>query len=305
MFQTKHLVTICIVVLAAIATSWEIFSQNNNMHAINIQTNRTISNSDTRSNSNITSSHSSIVNPSLHLAFFVDYEKPQYRTNLEILIKNLHSGDYLLIEGDPSNMSGVLEQKKDVQSRVDSGVHVISVANYRKISDISTVPELPGGVDYIMYDYEAGKLYSPEFTKDENISISYFDKARESIHQYNIKTGSNAKLFVTPPYGQLRKSNWDWGAASLHMDVIDMQLQSFLKDPDFEKYATDVISQIKEKSPDKMVFIQVSINPLRGTLQDNINSITTLQAKNMNNVLVFYLPPQGEQLSEFFKLLNR
>lgn len=301
--QIKYLAIICIAVLAFIAVYWEVFLQNNNVSSINIQTNRTTSNSNP-SNSNMPYSNSSMTD-SVHLAFFVDYEKPQYRTNLEILTKNLRNGDYLLIVGLPSNMSGVLEQKKEVQSRVDSGVHVIAVASYRKISDITTMTGLPRGVDYIMYDYEAGKSFSPEFTKDENRSIDYFDKARESIHQYNIGTDSNAKLFVTPPYGELHKSNWDWGEASLHMDVIDMQLQSFLNDPNLEKYATSVISQIKEKSPGKLVFIQVSINPLRGTLQDNINAITTLKAKNINNFLVFYLPSQGEQLSEFFKLLNR
>lgn len=241
------------------------------------------------------------------LAFFLKFGNKYFEDNLAILAKNLKTGDYLLVDGSPSTASELLQRVQEIRSLVNPGVNVIAVANYKNISNLTnTVPTLPKGIDYIMYDYEGGSAFSPEFTKDENISISYFDEAKAAVERYNKNTGSEAKLFVTPPFGELQSANWDWGLAANHMDVIDIQLQAFLKDPNLQSYATEIMEQIKKNSPDKLVFVQCSLSPQRGTVQDNVNAIETLRkVREINAFLVFYQNGQGSELTQFFSLLDR
>jgi len=246
------------------------------------------------------------IKPNYSLAFFLKLDS-QYNTNLEIFAKNLKAGDYILIDGPSSRASEILNQAQEARSLVNTGVNVISVVGYKKINDlIETVPDLPKGIDYIMYDYEKGPGFSPEFTRDEKTSIGYFDKAKSAISQYNKNTGSDAKLFVTPPYGQLQNANWNWGLVASHMDVIDMQLQAYLKDPNLKNYTTNILEQIKKDTPDKLVFIQLSINPKKGALQDNLNALDSIKdVSGINAFLIYYLNYQGSDLKQFFSLLDR
>lgn len=241
------------------------------------------------------------------LAFFLQFGNPYYNDNLSILAKNLKAGDYLLVESTYLRTPELFQTVHDAKALVKPGVKVISVVNYKDIESLSTTaPLLPKGIDYIMYDYEPGASFSPEFTKNESVSISYFEQAKDSVEQYNKNTGSDAKLFLTPPFGQLRNADWNWGLLSKHVDVIDMQLQAFLKDPSLKTYATDIIEQIRKDSPDKLVFMQCSLSPQRGTVQDNVNAVETLrQIKGINGSLVFYQNVQGPELEQFFSLLDR
>src|SRR5437660_216177 len=50
------------------------------------------------------------------LAFFLQLESPQYKTNLEILAKNLKPGDYLLIVSSSTRVPDLLEQVQDARS---------------------------------------------------------------------------------------------------------------------------------------------------------------------------------------------
>ena len=287
--------TICLTVFLGIfiVLQWEV-------NAKNIQR---IENATTGQNSNI----GDIAPSNYSLAFFLKIGSSQYEANLEILTKNLKPGDYLLVYGPYTRASEILQGALEARSLVNPGVNVISVIDYTNITNLTvTVPTLPKGIDYIMYDYEKGTGFSPEFTVDEKASIDYFDKAKSAISQYNKNMSSDAKLFVTPPYGQLRKANWNWGVASDHMDVIDMQLEAYLKDPNLKKYTMDIIEQIKRDSPDKLVFVQLSINPKRGTLQDNLNAIDSLKdVVGVNVFLIYYLNYQSTDLKQFFSLLDR
>ena len=260
---------------------------------------------DVQNNTNVSGS-SSLKQP-YSLAFFLNIDNPYYETNLEIFIKNLKKGDYLLVSGPPERAKEIIQKTHEIQNLVNSGVNVFSVMNYKKISDIvATVPTLPKGVDYVMYDYEGGNGYSPEFTTDENQSIVYFDKAHSAVEMYNKNTGSHAKLFVTPPYGQLHKLDWNWDSVVTNMDVVDMQLQAFLKDPSLKNYTINIMQQIHKTSPDKLVFIQLSITPKRGTVLDNVSAIDNL--KNVSGIgafLIFYQNTQSSDLKQFFNIIQR
>ena len=241
------------------------------------------------------------------LAFFLKFGTPQYETNLKILAKNLRSGDYLLLYGSPASASDIVRQAQDMGPIFKAGVDVIPVVEYRNVKNLTeTVPTLPRGIGYVMYDYEGGRAFSPEFTKDEKKSIGYFDAAKQAVLQYDEITGSSARLFATPPYGELRKADWNWGLVSSHVDVIDMQLQGFLKDPALKNYSAAVIKQIRSASPGEVLFIQLSINPKRGTLQENVDALNSLSSvSGISAFLVYYLPSQSSDLEQFFGMLDR
>ncbi|HJU14686.1 MAG TPA: hypothetical protein VJ792_09555 [Candidatus Nitrosotalea sp.] len=215
-------------------------------------------------------------------------------------------GDYLLVYGTPKDAPDVVKKAQDVKDQ-GTGIKVYSAIGYRKIHDmVTSVSSLPKGIDFIIYDYEGGPGYSPEFSTDEAASILNFAKAKWLVEEYNNATGGNARLLVTPPYGQLRQAGWDWQSASANMGAIDIQLQAFLKDPQLVVNAKDIVEQIRRQGNDKIVFVQLSIIPTRGTILDNIQAINNLKGiRGIDAVLIFYKNTQGADLEKLFAMLRR
>lgn len=243
----------------------------------------------------------------IHLAFFLNTRSSYYDKNLEFLAKNLHKGDYLfIIVHSKLNMTHQLVLQ--AKSRCESGVNVNSVLLYSKLSDlISELSNIPPGVDWIVYDYENGNDFSPEFTTDETSSVKYFDKAWESVKQYNDKTKSHTKFMVTPPYGGLRSGNWNWGLAAKHMDGIDIQTQRLVKDMNtFQGNMIQISNQLQEKSPTTFSMIQFSLRPSVGTVQGTITGIYSAKDLGFDAFLIFYDQySQNTQLEDFFKILYK
>ena len=259
--------------------------------------------------SNATIPPPSATTSNYHLVFFLQStSSPSYYSeNLQLFTKYLKPDDILFITGSPrAHASKVLQQTQDAKALIGAGVKVYSLQFYFKITDlVGNVTKLPKGLDYIGYDYEKGNLYSPEFTTNETTSISYFDQAQTAVKQYNTATRSDAKFIVTPPYGELKNANWEWGQAAKHMDTINMQMQGLLHDPNYHDLVTTVVSQIRQGSPDTQLFVQVSISPARGTVQDNVNAIGILKTLPIDGILVFYQNTQTSDLQQLFTLLDR
>ena len=248
--------------------------------------------------------------PSYHLAFLLQStaSPSSYSANLGLFEKHLKPGDFLFISGNPnSTASTVLAQTQAARALVSPGVNVCSLELYFHVADLKgSATKLPKGFDYIGYDYEQGAQYSPEFTTNETASIGYFDMAQAAVKKYDSITQSNARFMVTPPYGELRGANWDWGLAAKHMDAISMQTQSFLNDSvSYGNMATSLAYEIRQGSPNTQLFMQISIDPSKGTLQDNVNAINTLKTLPLDGTLVYYNNLQTSDLQRLFTMLNR
>lgn len=221
---------------------------------------------------------------------------------LDLFAANLLEGDYLLVGGTTPQVPWVLQETEEAKRRVKPGVNVFSWVGYVAIQELeASVPNLPKEINWIVYDYEGGPGFSPEFTRDQATSISFFDRGRK------VANANGFKFMVTPPYGQLRNANWDWGEVAKHMDGIDIQFQAFLQNLDIlEQEVKKVVGQIAEKSPTTLTFVQLSVVPTRGTPQDNIDAIQRLEnEKQIAAFLIFYSPPQIELLTEFFAKFQR
>lgn len=248
-----------------------------------------------------------LTQPDTHLAFLLNARSPYYNDNLQLLAKNLRSGDYLFIimDSKPSLANQLAQQAKSLCS---DGVNVNTVLLYSKLQKIvDELPMQPKGMDWVIYDYENGPDFSPEFTINENSSLVYFDKAKEAVEKYNANTASDAKFMVTPPYGELEKGNWNWGVAEQHMDGIDIQTQRLVKDmPTFHDKISNMTDQIHVKSPDKFFMIQFSLRPSVGTINDTLNGINHVKDLNINAFLIFYDQySKNSQLEQFFSSFHR
>ncbi len=241
-----------------------------------------------------------------HLLFFISSSSPQYEDNLHVFAKHLKRGDYLLVGGNESSSYEIEQKVQKIKSMVNQGVNVDAIRIYNKIDDlVNKVPKLPRGFDYIGYDYEEGSGFSPEFTTNATRSAIYFDQARHAVSQYDMITGSNATLIIMPPFGQLGKSQWNWGLAAKHADIMSIQFQAFMKDHDFLNYVLDTISQVKQDSMSTKVMVELSLVPKRGTPQDNLNAIYLLSPLPIDAFFVFYHPPQTSDLEQFFDMISR
>ena len=242
---------------------------------------------------------------SFHLAFLLNTRSPYYNENLQLLGKNLRDGDYLFVIDSKETLPTNLVQQ--AKSMCSPGVHVNAVVLYsklQKILDESAI--LPGKIDWIIYDYENGTGFSPEFTTNETASLAYFDEAQDAVKKYNTITESSAKLMITPPYLELEKGNWDWGVAAKHADAIDVQTQRLVKDmPTFRNIISNISEQIHEKSPETFSMIQFSLRPSVGTIQDSVNGIKNVKDAKIDAFLIFYDQySQNSQLEQFFSSLD-
>lgn len=239
-----------------------------------------------------------------HLSFLVSSASPQYDNTLAVFAKYLKPGDSLLVEGYENSESAIKQKMQKIRSMVLPGVNVKPIRIYNSIGNLTNkVPDLAPGFSYIGYDYEQGTGFSPEFTTNVTKSVAYFDQARDAVFKYNLKTGGNASLILMPPFGQLGKSQWNWGLAGMHAGIISVQFQAFMKDDNFLNYVLDTIAQIKQESMSTKVMVQLSLVPTRGTPQDNLYAINMLHRLPINSFLVFYHPYQTSELEKFLSIV--
>ena len=163
-----------------------------------------------------------------HSAFGASSSNIVLRTSmkdLHIVIPKLKAGDLVLLMGDN------VYAKQKAQSMVPAGVKVQITYQYDSYTNLAAaLLSMPAGVGMVDYDYERGPL-CPEFTNNELTSIGYFDKAEAAVHAYNARTGGTAVLQVDTPMGELYYSHWDWHLASQHIDLMNVQMQSFTTKP--------------------------------------------------------------------------
>src|SRR5438445_9502664 len=244
-----------------------------------------------------------------NLMFLLSGHSPQYSQDIQLFSQFLQSGDYLLIHNSTSQVPATVQQTQVVTSMVRPGVNVEPTVMYDKIAALTKqVPNLTKGVTFVFYDYENGTKFSPEFTTNETKSIGYFDQAENAVQQYNAKTGGNAKLLVSPSYSELKNATWDWGLAAKHMDAIDLQFESYTKHPSLFVYAPQVFAQVRQESPNTLVFVELSLNPKISTPQRTANDIYTLDGKGVNSFLPWYNQTSSDQsliLQQFFRVLPR
>lgn len=274
------------------------------LEIMHMQTSKPVleSNSSSELNSSTIAAHP--VSTSVPLAFFLNISSGYFQDNLKVFAKNLKSGDYVIIRGDISDPRAVVEKVKQVKSMFAPGVNVNSCLFYYEIGNIvDTVPKLPTGIDYIVYDYEKGQNYSPEFTENESKSLEYFDQAQDAVLKYNKNTRSNAKLMITPPFGELRHANWNWGLVADHMDVMDMQLQAFVNDHTLMKgYVSSTFNEMSN-SKKHVIFVQVSMS--RNTIQENIDAINAVKDRRIGAFLIWYQATQTKDLEKFLDNIKR
>ncbi|MGE5599895.1 MAG: hypothetical protein ACM3UQ_00095 [Clostridiales bacterium] len=255
-------------------------------------------------NADLASSYYETHRPRIQLAFFLNIASSRYQDNLKVFARNLQNGDYLIMRGDPSSPLAVIQAAKQSKHMFAPGVHVMTCLFYYAIGDIvRSVPKLPPGIDFVVYDYEKGSNYSPDFTTNESVSLGYFDQAEAAVLQYGKNTGSNAQLMVTPPVGELLHAGWNWGLAADHMDAIDMQLQAFVKDHALMKnLVSSTASHISE--PKKhLVFVQLSLS--RWPVRENIDAINATRDSRIGAFLIWYQATQTADLEAFFDALKR
>lgn len=240
-----------------------------------------------------------------HLTFLVSSSSPQYADNLLIFEKYLKSGDCLLVEGNENSESAIKQKIQKIKSLVNPGVNVGAIRIYNDIDTlVNKVPNLPRGFRYIGYDYEQGTGFSPEFTINATRSMEYFDQARNAVHQYNLKTNESALLIIMPPFGQIGKSQWNWGLAAKHTDILSIQFQAFIKDRDFLNYVLDTTAQIKQESASAKMMVEVSLVSTRGTPHDNLQAISMLYRLPIDSFFVFYHPYQTSELAQFLSIVS-
>jgi hypothetical protein len=239
-----------------------------------------------------------------HMVFLVSSASPQYENNLAVFAKYLQRGDSLLVEGYENSEPEIEQKIQKIKSMMLPGVNVQAIRIYNNINDLtSKVPNLPRGFSYIGYDYEQGTSFSPEFTPNVTRSMAYFDQARHAVSQYNVRTGEDASLIIMPPFGQLGKSQWNWGLAGKHTDIMSIQFQAFIKDSNFLNYVVDTIAKVKQESAPTKILVQVSLVPARGTPQDNLQAIILLHRLPIDSFLVFYHPNQTSDLEQFLSIV--
>ena len=236
------------------------------------------------------------------LAFLGNAASPLYNSTIDIIRNHLQPGDYIIVDG--IGVDGPGKKVRELRSLVAPGVNVGAIAIYNNIKSLTgNMGTLGPGFDYIGYDYEKGDGFSPEFTTNETSSIAYFDSAKKAVEQYNSRTGGSAKLLIMPPFGELRGANWDWGKAAKTADMIDIQLQAYVKDPKFFNYTLDAIAQIKKEAPSTKTFVQISLIEKRGTASDNLIAINEVRHMPIDGFFMFFHPRQISELTQFLQIM--
>ena len=221
--------------------------------------------------------------------------------NIQLFEDNLKPGDYILVNtrlGDDSSSQSLLQEAADIKSKVKPGVNVITLVWYSNISNIeSRTPQLPKGIDYVVYDFESWKQ-TPEFSTDQQTVIGLLDRALKVAHD------NNFKLMFTPAYGSIKNGaavpfGWNWGDVSKHTDGVVIQFQGYFKLSNGDTVKNDmvnIIKQISSSSPNTLAFVQLSLTPVGGTVDQNISAMHDLNSGNIKKFLIFYGAQQTDDL---------
>lgn len=222
--------------------------------------------------------------------------------NLEDPSHDISVIDDYLMDGDivvfpPDSYLPVSALKSEINGlRIGTGG-----TNYETL--IEGISRIPGDVDYVTYDYEKG--FTPEWTTDQNATISHFKGLFEESHR-------NGKQFIAAPvyiYGK----DWDWGEVSKSTDIIVVQAQNFqtgakvpedLKPDNFgydlKTLASKLASDIKPKSQAK-VYIQ--LDTLVTDDPDNLlHDIDSLRDTGIDGIALWYNPGVSGKTSKISAL---
>ncbi|HJU14121.1 MAG TPA: hypothetical protein VJ792_06645 [Candidatus Nitrosotalea sp.] len=231
--------------------------------------------------------------PKTTLAMF--YITGSNHKNLELFEKYLRPGDYLFITTplDEDNYTAqAVQDSTEAKSKVMQGVNVLSFAWYSKIEAIKLhVAALPKTVDGVIYDYEEGQMYSPEYTSNFTQALSIFDSAYQAAHKNGLK------FMVTPIYGDAQNGTefehpWDWNAISKDADYLVIQFQSFFKMRNSSELETEMGTTVSEisQSTQTPTFVELSLTAIGGTGAQDLQSMHELEKSGVHNFLIFFEP---------------
>ena len=238
--------------------------------------------------------------------FAIFYTAGSNHTNLELFEKYLRPGDYLFITtplDQDVDFSQLLEDTAEAKSKTVPGVNVISFAWYSKIEAIKLHSAyLPQGVDGIIYDYENGTLYSPEYTTDYGKVSSLFDSASEIAHNDRLK------LMVAPVFGDTVNNteiehSWDWTEIANHTDFLVIQFQHFFKTNNADSLKTrmgKIVGDINSTSGTP-TFVELSLTAVGGTADEDLQAMQDLKSVGVNKFLIFFEPWKTSELEHIFE----
>lgn len=228
-----------------------------------------------------------------HLAFMFSSASDQ-TNNLNVLTGNLMPGDRLIVAGNSAEASWVLSKEDEASSLADSEVLVSSAIIFTDVGSIETnVASIPSGIDWIIYNYN--QETTPEFTTNQQTSITYFDRA------YTAASDSGLGLILVMNYSQLRSYDWDWGEVATHTNAINLKFDNFVQDQNvLQAEAANIYQYIADVSPSTLTMIQFSIEPGVASVDDSLNAIETLREENIGAFMINYQSNQGTDLTNFF-----
>lgn len=225
--------------------------------------------------------------------FAIFYTSGSNHANLELFEKYLRAGDYLFITtplDQDSDFSQLVQDVTEAKNKVVPGVKVFSFAWYSKIDAIKLHSEyIPQGVDGIIYDYENGAGYSPEYTTDYNKTLSLFETASEIAHKNNLR------LMLTPVFGDTINSTeiehpWNWTEISRHTDFLVIQFQHYFKDHNSDSLKTRmgmIMEEINSTSGTPS-FVELSLTAVGGTADEDLKAMQDLEHSGANRFLIFF-----------------
>lgn len=238
--------------------------------------------------------------------FAIFYTSGSNHANLELFEKYLRAGDYLFIAtplDQDSDFSQLVQDVTEAKSKVVPGVKVFSFAWYSKIDAIKLHSEhLPQDVDGIIYDYENGSEYSPEYTTDYNETLSLFETASEIAHENNLK------LMLTPVFGDTINGTevehtWNWTEISSHTDFLVIQFQHYFKDHNSDSLKTrmGMIMEDINSISGTPSFVELSLTAVGGTADEDLKAMQDLEQSGANKFLIFFEPWNTSELEYIFE----
>lgn len=238
--------------------------------------------------------------------FAIFYTSGSNHTNLELFEKYLRPGDYLFIStplDQDSDFSQLLQDVVEAKNKVTPGVKVFSFAWYSKIDAIKLHSAyLPQGIDGIIYDYENGTRYSPEYTTDYNKVSSLFKTASEIAHKNGLK------LMLTPVFGDTINNteiehSWDWSEISGYTDFLVIQFQHYFKDHNADALKTRMgkIMEDVNSTSGTATFVELSLTAIGGTADEDLHAMQDLEHEGTNKFLIFFEPWKTSDLEYIFE----
>jgi hypothetical protein len=161
---------------------------------------------------------------------------------------------------------------------------------------------LPQGVDGIIYDYENGTLYSPEYTTDYEKVSALFNSASEIAHNNRLK------LMLAPVFGDTVNNteiehSWDWNEIASHSDFLVIQFQHFFKtnNADALKARMGKIMEDINSTSGTPTFVELSLTAIGGTADEDLQAMQDLKSAGANKFLIFFEPWKTSELEYIFE----